>query len=73
MQTPVRIPKSVSPQAVDDIEALVKSHKTLADVAAWLAKRGRKDGVSDVVTQDEYTHDVVVDLETHRYLVYDVT
>jgi Cu/Ag efflux pump CusA len=51
----------------------VRLHKNLSDVAAWVAKQGRKDTLSDVVTQDEYTHDVTVKYRDNVYLVYDVT
>ncbi|MGE0758800.1 MAG: hypothetical protein AB7O38_17365 [Pirellulaceae bacterium] len=72
MDIPVRLAKGVSPQRIDDIEALVNKHHTLADVAKWLATRKYK-AIPDVVTQDEYTHDVIVKLDFDRYLTYDVT
>ncbi|MGE0757215.1 MAG: hypothetical protein AB7O38_09350 [Pirellulaceae bacterium] len=50
----------------------MNEHHTLADVAKWLVTRKNK-ALPDVVTQDEYTHDVIVMLEIDRYLAYDVT
>lgn len=72
MDIPVRLAKGVPSQRIDDIEALVNEHHTLADVAKWLVTRKNK-AIPDVVTQDEYTHDVIVMLESGRYLTYDVT
>lgn len=53
------------------LAALVASHRTLADVLAWA--RARAAAIADIVTQDEYTHDVVLPLDAERYLAYDTT
>jgi len=44
---------------------------TLHDLILWGVARGTM--VSDVVVQDEFTHDVVVTWGTSRYLVFDTT
>ena len=57
-------------QLSDDVRArlasIVARHRTLAEVLRW----GR---VSEIVTQDEYTHDVVVPYDQRLTLVYDTT
>lgn len=57
------------------LEDSVAEHRTLGNVLAWA---GRVPGkflphiVAEVVTQDEYTHDVIVPYDG-LYLVYDTT
>ena len=46
---------------------------TLADVIRWGLSRSPERTVVDVVVQDEYTHDVVMDWDDGRYLVFDTT
>ncbi|MFL5582440.1 MAG: hypothetical protein ACJ8AO_18885 [Gemmatimonadaceae bacterium] len=46
---------------------------TLADVLAWGRAQRPPRSVAEVVTQDEFTHDVVVELEPRLALVFDVT
>jgi hypothetical protein len=47
--------------------------ETLADVVAWAARRTPRATLADVVVQDEFTHDVVVDLGDGRAAVFDAT
>jgi hypothetical protein len=44
--------------------------KTLEEVVAWVGARGHS--LVEVVTQDEYTHDVVV-AAGERWIVFDTT
>lgn len=55
------------------IEALVSAQSTLEDVVRWGLALSPPRIVSDVVVQDEYTHDVVVAHPSGVYLVYDTT
>ena len=45
--------------------------KTLEEVTAWMHARGFR--LVEIVTQDEYTHDVIVAAEPARHLVFDTT
>lgn len=58
------------------LAAQLAGHKTLGDVLSWAAAGPRADfypqTVLEVVTQDEFTHDVVVPYK-NWYLVYDTT
>ena len=51
-------------------------HKTLERVLSWAAGSPKGDFVppivAEVVTQDEFTHDVVITYK-HLFLVYDTT
>jgi hypothetical protein len=46
---------------------------TLADVLAFGRALVPARAPSEIVTQDEYTHDVVLPLDAHRWLVFDTT
>ena len=46
---------------------------TLADVLAWARRARPQRQVEEIVTQDEYTHDVVLPLDDSLFLVFDTT
>ena len=67
---------SLPPAEFDGIVAEVNMHSGLNQVLAWAATKP-KDGVhpqivAEVITQDEFTHDVVVPYR-NIFLVYDTT
>ena len=63
---------SLPPDALAAVRDEVASHATLERVLAWSRSAGV--GVEEIVTQDEYTHDVVVRYrDSGLYLVYDTT
>jgi hypothetical protein len=55
------------------ITALLETQRTLEDVSRWGLALTPVRIVSDVVVQDEYTHDVVIAHPAGVYLVYDST
>ena len=57
----------------EEITTLTESHRSLSKIIQWLASQGQKNTLSDTVTQDEYTHDIIVKLRDEIHLVYDVT
>lgn len=60
----------------DADRAAIASHRGLADVLAWAATKPKTDLhpqiVAEVITQDEFTHDVIVPYRD-VFLVYDTT
>lgn len=56
--------------------AEITSHKGLADVLAWAATKPKADvhpqTVAEVITQDEFTHDIIIPFRD-MFLVYDTT
>lgn len=46
---------------------------TLADVLAWAPRQAPPRSVAEIVTQDEYTHDVVLEANGRPYLAFDTT
>ncbi len=47
--------------------------RTLADVLAWFHGLSPSRAVHEILTQDEYTHDVLIAYEEAVYLVFDTT
>ena len=62
------------PQATfDELAHEVGGHATLHDVLEWGFAHKPVRRVEEIVTQDEYTHDVLVPLDAPLYLAYDVS
>ena len=57
------------------LRALAAGQRTLAEVLRWAAVQSPPRSITEIVTQDEYTHDVVLALDPARplYLAYDTT
>ncbi len=55
------------------IEAVVAGHPTLEQVVRWCAAQRPPRKFADIITQDEYTHDVIVPWRDALHLVYDTT
>ena len=57
------------------LETTVQPLHTLADVLAWTRAQTPPRSVAEIVTQDEYTHDVVLDASGggQPYLAFDTT
>ncbi len=51
----------------------IQGLRTLADVLAWARKQAPARSVAEIVTQDEYTHDVVLEANGRPYLAFDTT
>lgn len=61
------------PAIQDNIAALFAVQKTLEDVVRWGLQQKPMRIIQDVVIQDEYTHDVVLQHPSGHWLVYDTT
>lgn len=55
------------------IVAALRTQATLSDVMAWGRSLTPPRSPSEIVTQDEYTHDIVFELRADCFLVYDTT
>ena len=62
------LPPTVVVSAAEELNSL----HTLADVFAWARRSRPPRQVIEIVTQDEYTHDVVLPFDEH-FLVFDAT
>lgn len=65
--------EDASPQVIASLEAMIGEPATLEEVLRWGLESKPMKTVSNVVVQDEYTHDVVMPIEPDVVLVWDVT
>jgi hypothetical protein len=72
MQVPVRDHAGLDAGRLAELTAAVQRHVTLADVVLWGLAQRPSTMVSQVVVQDEYTHDVILPLRD-CWLVFDTT
>jgi hypothetical protein len=63
----------LTPQQLASLAAELEPLHMLGDVVRWAARRRPPTAIVDVITQDEYTHDVVVPLAAPLHLVFDTT
>jgi len=70
---PFRDHAGLEPMVLNRLEAEHRDLTTLERVLDWGRDRTPPVRVLEVIAQDEYTHDVVMQLESARYLVYDTT
>ena len=67
---------SLSENEFAELEMILAKHKTLGQVLTWAGAQPKGDFlpqiVAEVVTQDEFTHDVVIPYKD-LFLVYDTT
>jgi hypothetical protein len=62
------------PQAVlVRAQAGLREQRTLADVLRWGRAQSPPYAVIEIITQDEYTQDVVVPFEGEHFLAFDAT
>ena len=64
---------SLAPAERATLEAAVRPLRTLTDLLAWARTQTPPWSVAEIVTQDEYTHDVVLEATGQRYLAFDTT
>lgn len=62
----------LEPSERDDLAASVAGLTSLERVLHWARALTPPSGVEEIITQDEFTHDVVVPV-AGRYLVFDTT
>ena len=70
---PVLSACAISNERLAAIEQELGERRTLAQVLEWARTSSPPRQVAAIVTQDEYTHDVVVPLDRELFLVFDTT
>ena len=58
-------------RSIADLGSALQELRTLADVLEWLRMLSPPRGVDEIITQDEYTHDVIARYDATRWLVFD--
>ena len=72
-EIPVHNEVGLEPAQIATIYVAVQALPTLGDVLTWSRAGTRSRQPTDIITQDEYTHDVVFDLDGRVYLAFDTT
>ena len=72
-EVPVNRVGDVAPDVYTELCAALRTRGTLADVLAWARRQDPPRTVTEIITQDEYTHDVVIALGGRYYLAFDTT
>lgn len=72
-EIPVHNEAGLEPAQIAPLYAAVQPLPTLGDVLTWSRANTRSRVPTDIVTQDEYTHDVMFDLDGQIYLAFDTT
>jgi hypothetical protein len=72
-EIPVHNEAGLDPARIETLYAEMQPLRTLGDVLAWSRGATRSRQPTDIVTQDEYTHDVVFELDGAVYVAFDTT
>ena len=70
---PVLAAEQVAAEDLEEVREIVKSHHGLKTVLDWCLAQQPPILETEVVTQDEFTHDLIVPLPSGLFLVYDST
>ena len=70
---PVTAAQPVANPELQWFEEQLRAERTLGDVFDWLRRQSPPRQVTEILTQDEYTHDVIVEWSGTRFLVFDAT
>ena len=72
-EVPVTAQGAIALGLLDDLTSQLRSRRTLADVLDWCRAQVPPLTVTEILTQDEYTHDVIIAHAERAYLVFDTT
>ena len=72
-EVPVTEAGAIDPTVYERVAPQLRAQRTLGDVLSWGRMQSPARSVTEIITQDEYTHDVVIELEVPYYLVFDTT
>jgi len=64
---------AVRPDVIARGEAALADRRTVADVLGWARAQSPPRLVAEIVTQDEYTHDIVLPFDGSHFLAFDAT
>ena len=63
----------VPPREMERFRLALRNLRTLGPVLEWLRAQDPPRNVHDIITQDEYTHDVIIPWGERLVLVFDAT
>jgi hypothetical protein len=70
---PVHAASPIADRDLARFRIALRELRTLGGVLGWMTAQDPPRSVADIVTQDEYTHDVVVPWSERLVLVFDST
>ena len=70
---PLHAHADLPPAELAALATAIQGLRTLADVLAWGPKQIPPRTGVEIITQDEYTHDVILGASGRPYLVFDTT
>jgi hypothetical protein len=70
-EVPVAASGAVESGIVARLRLELGERRTLADVLDWARAQHPPRTIHEIVTQDEYTHDILIELEPRIWLVFD--
>jgi hypothetical protein len=70
-EVPVTAAGAVEPGIAERLRRELGERRTLAGVLDWARSQHPARTIHEIVTQDEYTHDILVELEPRLWLVLD--
>jgi hypothetical protein len=72
-QIPLHDHANLAPAEHATLMTAIQGLSTLAHVLAWAPIQAPPRSIVEIVTQDEYTHDVVLEASGQPYLAFDTT
>jgi hypothetical protein len=69
---PIRAAERVDSRILADVDVVFTACFTLADLLRWAAQQSPRVQIAEIVTQDEFTHDVVLPFGP-AFLSFDTT
>jgi hypothetical protein len=70
---PIHDYAALTPDQRAELEAVVPLLRTLGDALEWARAQTPPWSVAEIVTQDEYTHDVVLESSGRPFLAFDTS
>jgi hypothetical protein len=70
---PVHTQGPVDPALAARLEDELAVLETLSEALRWVRSHGKAAAIESVLTQDEFTHDILVRLEGGAYVAFDTT
>ena len=70
---PISAVGTVSQSVLSQVSDAFGARYTLAAVLQWAREQQPARSVVEIVTQDEYTHDVILPFDGSHFLVFDAT
>jgi hypothetical protein len=71
--TPIENHAHLDPATFAELARAVASHRSIKHALDWLIAQSPPLSFSDMVTQDEFSHDILAELPGGLHLVYDIT